>query len=81
MFSNIIHNLFKTNRGKIIVSIIMGLGLASIFKKTCVGDGCIIIKSISPYKIQDNTYRHDDKCYKYKAHSSKCSDKNIEVEN
>jgi hypothetical protein len=80
MFSNIIDNLFNTNRGKIIVSIILGLGIASLFKKTCVGDGCIVIKSLSPDMIQANTYRHDDKCYKYKAHSSKCSDKNIPVE-
>ena len=80
MFSNIIDNLFKTERGKIFVSIVLGLGLASIFKKTCVGDGCIIIKSLSPENIQANTYRHDTKCYKYKAHSSKCTDKNIEIE-
>jgi hypothetical protein len=79
MFSNIIDNLFKTNRGKIIVSIVLGLGLASLFKKTCVGDGCIVIKSLPPDKIQGNTYRHDEKCYKYKAHSSKCTNKDIDA--
>ena len=81
MFSNIINNLFKTDKGKILVSIILGIGLASLFKKTCIGDGCIIIKTLSPDVIQMNTYRHDDKCYKYKAKSAKCTDNNISVKN
>jgi len=81
MFSNIINNLFKTDKGKILVSIILGIGLASLFKKTCIGDGCIIIKTLSPDVIQMNTYRHDEKCYKYKAKSAKCTDNNISVKN
>jgi hypothetical protein len=80
MLSNIINKLFKNKNGIIVVSIILGLGLASIFKKTCVGDGCIIIKSLPPDEVQANTYRHDDKCYKYKAHSSKCTDNDVSVE-
>ena len=82
MLSNLMKKLFNDKYGKIIVSIILGLGIASLFKKTCVGEGCVIIKSVSPEIIQKNTYRYDDKCYKYKAYDSKCDDddkKNIEV--
>jgi hypothetical protein len=80
MFSNIINNLFKTDRGKILVSIILGIGIASLFKKTCIGDGCIIIKTLPPDVINMNIYRHDEKCYKYKPTSSKCTDKNVSVQ-
>ena len=40
--------------GKIIISCILGLGLASLFKKICVDDNCLIIKSppIIKYKIK-----------------------------
>tara|TARA_B110000208_G_scaffold74050_1_gene95239 strand:- start:78 stop:323 length:246 start_codon:yes stop_codon:yes gene_type:complete len=79
MFSNLIDNLFKNERGKIFVSILLGLGIASLFKRTCIGNNCIIVKTLSPDHIQNNIYRHDDKCYKYKSHSSKCDDNNIEV--
>ena len=79
MLTKLIDRLFKNKYGKIIVSIILGLGLASVFKKTCVGDGCVIVKAVSPDIVQKNIYRYDDKCYKYKAYETKCDKDNIEV--
>ena len=36
--------ILEDNTGRIIISIILGLGLASLFKKVCHGRNCIIIK-------------------------------------
>ena len=33
---NVIKNLFYTDIGKIIISIIIGLGFASIFRQVCI---------------------------------------------
>jgi len=78
-FSNIVNRLFKNDKGIMIVSIILGLGIASLFKKTCVGDGCIIIKTLPVSDIQEKTYRFDNKCYKYDAYSSKCKKSAIKI--
>ena len=79
MFSNIVNKLFKNDQGIILVSIILGLGIASLFKQTCIGNGCVIIKSLPSSNIQQKTYRFDDKCYKYNAYSSKCNKNTIKV--
>jgi len=80
MFSTLSNRLFKSKEGIIITSIILGLGLASLFKQTCVGKGCVIVKTLPPDEIQSNIYRFDEKCYKYKAHSSKCEENSIVTE-
>ena len=48
--------LLNSPAGKIMISILLGLGLASLFQKTCVGEGCVVVKSVSPDIIQKNTY-------------------------
>ena len=64
-------NIVKTNQGKIIISCILGLGLASIFKKVCVDDNCLIIKS--PPNIKGQVFGLNDKCYKYNPEVAKCN--------
>lgn len=66
-------NFSKTKEGRIIISIIWGLGLSCIFRKICVGRDCLIYKAPNPNNIINNIYKHDNKCYKYKTISTKCS--------
>ena len=66
--------LFKTYEGRILISILWGLGLASIFKKVCSGKNCVIYKAPNPEDIQDKIYGHNDKCYKYDIHNMNCVD-------
>jgi len=67
--------LFNTPLGKIILSIILGLGLASLFRKVCTDKNCIHFKGAAIADIDGKTFMHDNKCYKYSAKSSKCSEK------
>tara|TARA_E500000178_G_scaffold276858_1_gene275865 strand:- start:29 stop:235 length:207 start_codon:yes stop_codon:yes gene_type:complete len=64
--------MFDAKKYKIIVSIILGLGIATLFRKVCEGRNCIIIKGKSPADVEKNSYRYKDKCYKYKSVSAKC---------
>lgn len=65
-----INNLLKSESGQIIISCILGFGLASLFKKVCIDDNCLIIKS--PPNIEGNIFKFQDKCYTYAPHSVTC---------
>lgn len=67
--------LFKTNIGSIIVSFILGLALASLFKRTCSDGKCVVIKGPPLKQIEGKVFAFDNKCYKYKAEASSCSKK------
>lgn len=60
--------------GSIIISIILGLGLASLFKRVCKND-CIIYKVENYKKIKNNIYEWDDNCYQYQKVNIQCPKK------
>jgi hypothetical protein len=61
-----------TETGKLIMSILLGFGLASLFRNVCKGKDCIVFHAPPLEKIQDNVYKSGDKCYKFQAVASKC---------
>jgi len=69
--SNISRGL-HTETGKIGVSIILGLGLASLFRKACAGRNCMVFRPPSFEEVKQNTYLHDNKCYRFRETSTKC---------
>ena len=42
----------KRDIGRIIISIIWGFGLATLFRKICKGKNCIILKAPEPKEIK-----------------------------
>lgn len=67
-----INNLLKNEMGTILVSIILGLGLASMFRKVCKNGRCVIIKGPKLSDINKTTYQIDEDCYNYKPISTNC---------
>jgi len=68
-------DLVVNSWGSILISIILGIGLAALFQKACKDNNCMIIKG-PPYKdIKDKIYIHDGKCIVYKPESSSCEAK------
>ena len=61
-----------TETGKIIMSILLGFGLASLFRTVCKDRDCIIFHAPPLDKIQDKIYKNGDKCYKYTPVATKC---------
>ena len=57
---------------KLIVSIILGLGMASLFRQVCKGRNCIILNGPNIEEIEKNTYKYKEKCYKYKHVDTTC---------
>ena len=65
-------NFLKSYIGRIIISIIWGFGLATLFRKICKGKNCIILKAPEPKEIKKKIYKFDNKCYKFKPINIKC---------
>tara|TARA_R110002072_G_scaffold293386_2_gene462699 strand:+ start:534 stop:779 length:246 start_codon:yes stop_codon:yes gene_type:complete len=76
----IIKKIFLSNFGSILVSILLGLGLASLFRKTCKGKECILFKGPPLDKIKDNIYEHEKECYLFNEHSVQCGNKEKTLE-
>jgi hypothetical protein len=65
--------LLNTQLGKIFISVLLGLGLAAIFRKVCKDKNCIQFKGPILSDLEGKTYKHGEKCYRYTVESSgKC---------
>jgi hypothetical protein len=62
-----------TETGKIIMSILLGLGLASLFRRACKNKDCRLFRAPSLDKINDKIYKNSGKCVKYNPVATKCS--------
>lgn len=69
--------LFHSKSGHIVISIILGFGLACLFRKVCKDRECIIYTAPDFKKIKDKIFKFDEKCYKYTKETSTCNDKPI----
>lgn len=70
-----IDNIMETDYGAILISIVLGLGLAAMFRKVCKNGHCVIIKGPSPQEIQEHIYRIENNCYKYTPKVVNCDSK------
>lgn len=67
---------FKSRVGIVIISIVWGLGLATLFKRSCEGKDCKVIEYHGP-PIKDVEhhwqYDGDTKCYRWVPYVTKCN--------
>jgi hypothetical protein len=70
--------ILKKKETKILISIIWGFGIACLFRKICKDRSCIIYKAPEPNYIKNNTWRFNNKCYKFYTKTAKCSSDSIE---
>ena len=59
--------------GSIAISVLLGLGLAAMFRRACKGNSCIVIKAPSRADTDKYYYKIDDECFKYKPVATSCS--------
>jgi len=62
-----------TSSGRILMSIILGFGLASLFRTVCKDKNCLIFQAPPLDEIDGKIYKYQDKCYKYNSVSTKCN--------
>lgn len=61
-----------TESGKYIMSVLLGFGLASLFRSVCKGRNCLVFNAPPLDSIENKTYQFENKCYKYTPKSVKC---------
>jgi hypothetical protein len=76
-----ISKFVKTNTGKYVMSILLGLGLATIFREVCKDNECIVFYAPDLNEVENKIYKQDGKCYKYSLVSTKCDNakKNVSI--
>jgi hypothetical protein len=64
----------KNKYSRVILGIIWGLGLASIFRCACNGRKCIVFKAPIPADVINHVYNYNEKCYKYDTVHTDCDE-------
>ena len=67
-----IKRLLHSKFGKVVISILLGLGLATLFRKVCNDRNCLLLKGPKLSNIRGKTFKYNDKCYKYKENATTC---------
>ena len=57
---------------KYLKSVLLGLGLATLFRKACSSRNCLVFKAPSMENIKGRIFGYNDKCYKYEEQNSTC---------
>jgi hypothetical protein len=73
-----LEKFINSNTGKTISSVILGIGLATLFYSSCKGKNCQMYYAPPLSETTDKTYKYNDKCFKYKPQAVSCDNsKNI----
>ena len=79
MLSNKFGNIgvyIKSDTGKYIISILLGLGVASLFRKICTDDSnCLVYRGSPAEEVEGKSFPFNDKCYTYSIHPVTCDEK------
>lgn len=75
MLANKLSKLFKSQAGKFIISAVLGLGLASLFRKMCDDYNCRVYRGVEYSEVENKSFQHNDKCYNYTIHPVTCDEK------
>ena len=62
-----------TETGKIMMSVLLGFGLASLFRTVCKNKECLLFHAPPLEQIKDKIYKNAGKCVKYNPVATKCS--------
>ena len=65
----------NSQTGKYLMSMLLGIGLATLFRTVCKGSRCKIMKAPPMEEIDGQIYKINNKCYEMKTNLIKCDPK------
>lgn len=68
-----LQKFIQSDYGKMVISIILGFGLSTLFRKTCSDKECLKFVGPALKHLKGQVYTYDDKCYKFNSKSVDCS--------
>ena len=66
--------MLNSEQGKVLISILLGLGLASLFRKAIKSENSFIFNGPILDEVEGKIFQQGDKCYKYESKNDKCRD-------
>ena len=69
-----LRRLLYSEVGRYIISILLGLGLATLFRKVCNERNCIVFKGPALNKVKGQVFKFNDRCYQFQEKIEKCDD-------
>lgn len=75
--------LLYTDFGQLLISVMLGLGLATMFREVCEGKNCLIFNGPVINEIDGKIYKFGEYCHKYVLNHVSCNKtkKIIEISN
>lgn len=65
--------LVQSQFGKYVISVMLGLGLATLLRRSCKDKKCMMFSPPKMDTLQDDIYEYNGGCYKYTASSVACN--------
>ena len=69
-----VRKLIYGTYSKYVFAIILGLGLATLFRASCKGNNCVIYKAAPMKSILGKIYQFDDECYTFDTEAAPCDE-------
>ena len=76
MINKVVGRLFYSETGRIFLSILLGLGIASLFRKICTSTNCYNFTGPEQKDLKDKIFSFDsnnDKCFKVNQEITNCN--------
>ena len=70
---SIVKRVMTDDAGSILISILLGLGLAALFRSACGGAGCFVIHGPNPKEVKEKIYKIESSCFKYVPYPTDCT--------
>lgn len=68
-----IRRLIYSPFGKYVISMLLGIGLASLFRKACQDRNCLKFVAAPMSKIKNQVFKYNDTCYTFENKAESCS--------
>ena len=67
-----VHRLLYSKYSCILISMILGFGLATMFRKECKNGPCLEFKGAPIKKTRNKVFFHNNSCHSFRANSESC---------
>ena len=67
-----VERIKSTPGARALLSALLGLGLASLFRSTCKGGRCVVVQGPPVAEVTGGVYRLNGSCYRYTPVPAEC---------
>jgi len=67
-----LQRLLNTETGRFFISLLLGIGLATLFRKVCTDKNCITFNGPVINEIDGKVFKHGEGCYQYSMAPTTC---------